>query len=519
MKKKHILVVGIGLNGSCVCNELIKKKYKVTAIDSYDFLEKSFFNKKLQKTDFSKIKNSFQILKSLIQNNSIGKLKNPIIYRLNSLISNKEDNIISVSKNKFKTYEINKIGGRGHLWGRVSPRYPINEFKNKNGWPLKYDEIKNFYSELEKKFKLTGSKKLMKKFDSGNVIGDKKFNQIENKFINIVEKKWKNRKATVLPTLNYDSGPLNPMLKEIIKDRNFSIIKNSLVTKIITNNKGEAKGVEIVDRVSLKKNVIFSDFIFLSASPLETIKILLNSKSKKFKNGIGNNKKLLGKKFFDHIGIAYTGFLRRNSKHLIKKRFDPLNPNKLNNGFYFSPFRKYEKKIKSILNYSIHGTIDNNRNIISIYSFADCPKENKNSLSLEKNKKDKYGIPSIKVNFNWSKNQITTWRDQKKVISELLSIISKDLKINLYQSKSNYKIFKNLPNPGFSHHESGGAIMGNSSKKSVVNKLGQIWDCRNVYICDQSIFPRLNYVNPTLTSMAISLRSARLFTKRYKNKL
>ena len=141
----------MGLNGSCVCNELIKNNYKVTAIDSHDLLEKNFL-KKWQKKDFSKIKNSYLILKSLIQNNSINKFKNPIIYRINSIISNKENGIVSVSKNKFKTYEINKIGGRGHLWGRVSPRYPVNEFSNNNGWPLKYNEIKSFYNEIEKNF-------------------------------------------------------------------------------------------------------------------------------------------------------------------------------------------------------------------------------------------------------------------------------------------------------------------------------------------------------------------------------
>ena len=102
---------------------------------------------------------------------------------------------------------------------------------------------------------------------------------------------------------------------------------------------------------------------------------------------------LLGKKFFDHIGIAYTGFLKRDKKHKINNIFDPLNPNKFTNGFYFAPFRKYEQKIKSNLNYSIHGTIDKIRNILSIYSFADCPTKTRNYLSLSKNKKDKYGIP------------------------------------------------------------------------------------------------------------------------------
>ena len=93
----------------------------------------------------------------------------------------------------------------------------MNEFSNNNGWPLKYNEIKSFYNEIEKKFILTGNKKILKKFNNGNIIKNKKFNQIENKFIKLVENKWQNRKATVLPTLNYDSGPFKPNAKRNYK--------------------------------------------------------------------------------------------------------------------------------------------------------------------------------------------------------------------------------------------------------------------------------------------------------------
>ena len=343
MKKKHVLIVGIGLNGSCVSNELIKNNFKVTAIDSHDFLEKDIFNKSWQKSDFSKIKNSFLIVKSLILYN-FNNLKNPIIYRLNSLISDKSKKIISVNKKKFKTYEINKIGGRGHLWGRVSPRFPKSEFSKSEEWPLSYNQIRTYYKEIEKKFKLTGEKNSKQKLSSTNIVIKKKFNKIEKKLINFVKRKWSNRNATVLPTLNYNSGPLNPMLKEIINNKNFSIIKNSVVSRIILSKKGKAKGLEFVDRISLKKSKIYSDYIFLSASPIETVKILLNSKSKKFKNGIGNNTELLGKNFFDHIGISFNAFLDNSKKNYTNEKFDPLNPNKKTNGFYYAPFRNNEKK-------------------------------------------------------------------------------------------------------------------------------------------------------------------------------
>ncbi len=515
MKIKHVVIIGIGLNGSCVANELVKKKFKVTAIDAFDLLDKKIFEKKPQKRDFSKLQYSLSLIKSLISNFGNNPFKNPLFFRINSLISNKNKNIISSNKDKFSTYGVNKIGGRGHLWGRVSPRFPKNEFADFKEWPIKYKDIKKYYSELENKFLLTGDKK---KKNGGNVVKEKKFNEIEKSFLSLVKNKWKNRVAKVLPTLNYNSGPLNPMLKEIIKSKNFSIIKNTIVTKIITDKNAKAVGVEFINRLSLKKSLIYCDYIFLSGSPLETIKILLNSKCKKFLNGIGNDKKLVGKKFFDHIGISFSALLFKKQKNKSDKNFNPLNPNKKTNGFYFVPFRKKEKKNKLILNYSIHGTIDKKRNIISIYSFADCPSYSKNIISISKDKRDIYGVPFLKVNFKWMPEQISTWKDQKIVIQELVSILKKNFNYDLHQSISNFKVFNKLPNPGFSHHESGGAIMGHSPNSSVVNKFGQIWNCKNVYVCDQSIFPRLNYVNPTLTCMAISLRSARIFTKATKNK-
>lgn len=515
MNKKHVLIIGLGLNGSCVANELVKKKFKVTAIDAFDLLDNKIFEKKVQKQDFLKFKYSLSLIKSLISNFGNNPFKNPIFYRLSSLIYTKNKNIISSCKEKFSTYGINKLGGRGHIWGRVSPRYPENEFSDFKEWPIKYKDIKRYYGELEKKFLLNGYKKTKK---SKNPIKKKKFNKIEKSFLSLVKNKWKHRIARVLPTLNYNSGPLNPMLKEIINRENFSILKNMLATKIITDKSSKAVGVELINRISLKKKIIYCDYIFLSGSPLETVKILLNSKSKEFSNGLGNKNKLVGKKFFDHIGISYNALLHKKHKKEFNENFNPLNPNKNTNGFYFFPFRKKERERKSILNYSIHGTIDRKRNMISIYSFADCPSYSKNTISLSKSKKDIYGMPILKIYFKWTEEQISTWKDQKIVIKELLAVLKKRFNYELLQSMSNFKIFNKLPNPGFSHHESGGAIMGYSPNNSVVNKVGQIWNCKNVYVCDQSIFPRLNYVNPTLTCMAISLRTARIFAKTNKNK-
>ena len=514
-KKNHVIIIGLGLNGSCVANELVKKKFKVTAIDSGEFLNIDFFNKSWIKSDFSKIKSSLSIIKSFILNSKISDFTNPVTHRVSSLIQSKNLSIISSGKNKFETYGINKVGGRSHIWGRVAPRSPKSDFGNLKKWPFKYKNITNFYREIESKFKLSGLKNKQLDLFNGNYIKKKKFNKLEKLFLDEVKKKWRFRSSNVLPTLDYTPGPLNPMLKEIIHNKNFEIIKNTIVKKIITNKDGVAEAIETINKKSKKKTILYSDFIFISASPLETIKILLNSKSKKFVNGIGNTTKLLGKKFFDHIGIAYNSLIKTKLNIHSKKKFNPLHPNKNTNGFYFLPFRDKEIKNKFILKYSIHGTIDTERNILSIYSFSDAPKINTNYITLDKYKKDKYGVPLPKINFKWAKEQVLTWKDQKKTMIELVKILNRKFNLNLYQTESNFKIFNKLPNGGFSHHESGGAIMGTNKHNSVVNQYGKIWDCHNVFICDQSVFPFLSFVNPTLTSMAISLRSARNFANKY----
>jgi hypothetical protein len=208
-KKNHIVVVGLGLNGSCIVNELVKKKFNVTAIDSFDFLDDKILNKNWLITDFKKIKTTLLLVKNFIFHLSLSYLKDPLLYRVGSLIQPKNQNIISVN-NTFNSYFVNKIGGKSHLWGRVSPRYPEKEFDKSKQWPFKYIEIKKIYKELENKFLLNKKKK---------------FNNIEKSFLTLVKKKWKNRKAMVLPTLNYKPGSLNPMLKEIIKNKIFQLFK------------------------------------------------------------------------------------------------------------------------------------------------------------------------------------------------------------------------------------------------------------------------------------------------------
>ena len=148
---------------------------------------------------------------------------------------------------------------------------------------------------------------------------------------------------------------------------------------------------------------------------------------------------------------------------------------------------------------------DNNSSSSSGRSLENEENDNKNKINLSR-RLDSYGNKNCSIKFKWSKKEIETWEHQKNSIKLILSNIEKFLNNKFTQSKKDQLYFNKIPTPGLSHHESGGLIMGKTAKKSVVDRNCKVWGIKNLYVCDMSTFPNLSPFNPTLTSLAITLR-------------
>ena len=279
MEKKHFdaIIVGSGLNGSWAAKELTENGLNVALIDAGNKLEKDFFINKWKKNEYFDPYKYFLILKSFLSNKQTRNTA--LLYRANKKIYVKEDENPYLSLGTpFNWHRSRIIGGKGHVWGRVSPRYTDNEFNSNNDddiglkWPVNLKKLSNYYDQVENLLELGWNKDHSDKMSKANIIKERKLNYLEEKFAKITEKKWSKRIVDVKPVMEYEPGSLSPMLNIAIKTNKLTLYENCIVRKINTDFDGLAKGVEIINTKSKKIYNFSSDIIVISASPFESVR-------------------------------------------------------------------------------------------------------------------------------------------------------------------------------------------------------------------------------------------------------
>jgi choline dehydrogenase-like flavoprotein len=258
----------------------------------------------------------------------------------------------------------------------------------------------------------------------------------------------------------------------------------------------------------------YARVIFVNASALNTNAILLNSVSKRFPNGLGNDSGVLGKYIAWH---NYRGKGNAEFDGYKDKRTDGRNPSHS----YIPRFRNVLKhEMDFYRGYAIgvgggrgkHSDTDmigdqlrenllhpeyGNWNVSSWMMGETIPIE-KNHVRLHKDLKDKYGIPQLIVSCDWTDNDekmVADYMEQTKQMFEKAGFV-------------NIKVEDTKSPPGADIHEMGGVRMGNDSKTSMLNKHHQLHLCKNVFVTDGACMTSTGTQNPTLTYMAFSARAA-----------
>ena len=233
-----------------------------------------------------------------------------------------------------------------------------------------------------------------------------------------------------------------------------------------------------------------------------------------FPNGLGNRNGLLGTRILEHVVTTFTAQLpkKERSKHPIHTH----NPFKLNaepHGFYLPPFNICKKGRSEQSNgYGIQGTISPDTGLFYLGAFGETTCFDSNRIRLSETLKDRYGLAAPEIEFSWSSNDMSIYKEMVEAISDLVEVFEDDCGIKLERPMLT-RIHKELTSIGFplpgSNHECGGARMGNDPKSSVVDPFNRLWDAPNIIVCDAACFPSIPHQNPTLTTMAIATRAAR----------
>lgn len=301
-----------------------------------------------------------------------------------------------------------------------------------------------------------------------------------------------------------------------MKTGNLTLRPFSIVTKILYDKeKKRATGVEVLDAETLKTYIYKSKIIFVCASALNSTWLLMNSATDTWPDGLGSSSGELGHNLMDHhfrcgAGGKMEGF---EDKYTYGRR--PT-------GIYIPRFRNiYDDKRDYLRGFGYQGGANRGRGIeVAEFTIGSALKEalrvpsdnwgmwlvgfgemlpyHENRITLDKNKKDKWGLPVLVMDAEIKENEIKMRKDMMEDAKEMLEAAGlKD--VQTYDS--GYHVGKAI-------HEMGTARMGRDPKSSVLNGHNQVWDAPNVFVTDGACMTSASCVNPSLTYMALTARAA-----------
>jgi choline dehydrogenase-like flavoprotein len=512
-----VIVVGSGLSGSWVAKELTSGGMKVALIDAGSLLQESAFSTDAVQTGPFNPRYHLFRLRLLLKGDkerALNKFSDAKTYRL--FLDRRRDPYVTPLGRDFTWSRVRAVGGRGHLWGRVMLRPTDNQFSIPGfEWPVRYEELAPYYSEIEHLLEMGGAESRNSEVPDGEYVHKRSLHPIEELFCEAVVRRWPQRRAVVNHVAGYEPGPLSPMLKAALATGRLHLLPNKVVSALTTDGTaGAITGVITVCTRSEAVESFRSRYVVLAASAFESVRILLNSRSERFPNGVGNNNGLVGTRILEHVTPSV--FAQLPASLHDKNPTYGHNPFKLNaepHGFYMPPFTHLENhKTEYHFGYGVQGTISSDSGLFYLGAFGATIPSDTNRLKINESKKDRFGVPVASIDFSWTAEDLSMWEDSSRVLAEMIKVFEHDSGIKLeYPVTSRvYKILTDsgVPVPG-SNHECGGARMGTDAASSVVDLYNRVWDAPNVLVCDAACFPSIPHQNPTLTTMALAVRAAR----------
>ncbi len=439
------------------------------------------------------------------------------------------------------------LGGRSLSWGRQSYRMGDIDFKAAShdgydvDWPVDYAEMAPYYEEVEKYVGISGRAENLPQLPDSVFLPPMEMTCGEEILRDQVKKKM-GRTVTIgrtailtrdhngrkachycgpcergCITYSYFSSPFTT-IKDAAKTGRLTLITDAVAARVVMRD-GKAAGISYIDRTTRASREVRAKIVMLCASTLESTRLMLNS-------GIANSSGALGKYLMDHI---YQGGANGTMDMLEAKPWAgmPRRPN----GIYVPRFRNVKEKTTNgfirgygyqggstpVFDYAAPGfgagykdNVRQGRFNIGISLWAECLARKENFVEIDTKRVDAWGIPVLKVTMEWGDNEKKLWRDGVQQGAEMLEA-------------AGAKNITTTPDgrwsvPGFCIHEVGTARMGADSKTSVLNKYCQSWDVENLFVTDGAAWVSIGCANPTLTMMALTVRTCDYIVREYAKK-
>ncbi len=444
------------------------------------------------------------------------------------------------------------VGGRSLMWGRQSYRIGDIDFEAnlRDGiavdWPIRYKDIAPWYDHVERFIGVSGRKDGLAQLPDGIFQPPMEFNCIEDHVASKLKEHYTDRVLTIGRTAHItEANPTtfgnrgkcqyrnrcirgcpygsyfssnSSTLPAAAHTGNMTLRPHSIVTEIIYDEKSKrATGVRILDGETLETKEYFAKIIFSCASSFGSTWLLLNSKSERFPEGLGNDSGELGHNAMDHhfrcgasgesemFGDKYYSGRRPNgiyvprfvnvSKSTTKK--DYIRGFGYQGGGGRQGWGRYIKEANFGKKFKEAQT-EPGMWTMGMMGFGECLPYHENKIQLNESVKDKFGLPTLTMDVEWKENEYNMRKDMMEQAAEMLEA----------SGLKNVRTYDAGCNPGLGIHEMGTARMGRDPKTSVLNAYNQIHNVKNVFVTDGACMTSAACQNPSLTYMALTARAA-----------
>ncbi len=474
-------------------------------------------------------------------------------YNYDWFVNDLENPYSTPADKPFTWQRLRIVGGRTLVWGRQSYRMSDLDFKAAShdgygqDWPMSYKDMAPYYDIVEQYVGISGAAEENPTLPDGRFLPPMKMtcgelhlrDQVKARFGHtitigrtaILTQNHNGRAACHYcgpcergcVTFSYFSSPFTTV-KDALKTGNCKLITNAVVRHVdMENGANRATGVTYIDRVSHRPYQIRAKTVILCAQALESTRILLNSSTRVYSNGLGNSSGALGHYLMDHaVGAGARGELpgfaanpsmsgphRANGIYVIRFRNvlnGPRHPRFIRgygyqggaNAEFAFDAEGFGADYKAAVKKGGYG--------INLGAFGECLARWDNHVSIDPQLKDAWGIPALHISMSQGDNEKAMMEDAAASAAEMLEAAG----------ARNIRVNSQLAMPGMAIHEVGTARMGTGPKQSVLNEWNQLHDIKNVFVMDGSCFPSSACQNPTLSMMALTVRACDHLVGRFK---
>ncbi|HEY0940547.1 MAG TPA: GMC family oxidoreductase [Steroidobacter sp.] len=487
---------------------------------------------------------------------------------------------------RFEWWRARMLGGRTNHWGRISLRNGPYDFKPRSrdglgyDWPLSYEDVAPYYDKVEMLIGVYGAndglentpdsppgvllpppkplvsdllvQQRAKRLNIPVVAGHKavltrrldaarlpqRLHPGNPRAQEILRAAMESRAACFWATpcgrgcsigANYQSTTVH--LPPALATGNLDIVTDAMVRDVMLDARGRASGVRFVDKRSGKEREVRARVVVLAASACESVRILLNSKSASFPDGLANSSGKVGRYLMDTVGSDLIGQVP------LLEGLPPHNEDGASGDHMYAPWWLYRDQLAGKLDFArgYHIEFYGGRRMPNMHTMAQLewltggsygrkfkedarryygsfvyfsgrgemiPNEG-SYCEIDPHVKDRWGIPVLSFHWQWSEHELRQAVHMQQTFARIVDAMG-----GRVRGEPVLQAERAIASGGSIIHEVGGAIMGSDARHSVTNAWGQTWDVKNLFVADGAVFASNADKNPTLTIMALAWRSA-----------